>query len=571
MADFGLSGLASGFDWRSFIDQLLEVERVPQQRLRSEQNLIEQRKTAYGAITTQLSVLQNRVKELQDAKLFGSRVATSSDEDVATVSAEAGTQNGTYQIAINQLATAARQAGLSGVGRRLSETADVSGVVMAEASFPVAIVGGTFTVNGKQITVAGTDTLQDVFDKIDTATGGVVTGSYEPTTDRITLSSAGSIILGSAADTSNFLTTAKLFNNGTGTVTSSASLGTVKLSASLTEANLVTPINDGGSGEGRFKINGVEISFSATDSVAAVIERINASAAGVSASYDSVNDQFILTNEPTGDVGIALEDVTGNFLAATGLSSGALARGNNLLYSINGSGQLVSYSNTITEGSSGITGLSVTARAEDTVTITVNTDTEKIKTAITDFIEDYNRVQSVIDDYTASSTDADGQVTAGVLAGDPEASSIARQLRSLANNTLSGLTGSVKRLESLGITSNGNDNNLALTNTETMDEALLNRLEEVKALFIDDTVGLANSLNDYLESTVGEGGTLEGHQDRLTEEIADIDTQISDQERMVLASRERMIASFVAMEQAQQRLNQQLQFLLQRFGTTQST
>jgi len=35
-----------------------------------------------------------------------------------------------------------------------------------------------------------------------------------------------------------------------------------------------------------------------------------------------------------------LEDVTGNFLTATGLNGGSLARGKNCLYTINGGGQL---------------------------------------------------------------------------------------------------------------------------------------------------------------------------------------------------------------------------------------
>ena len=59
--DLGISGLASGFDWRSLVDQLTQVERSPQTRLRTEQNTIDQRKIAFGSIATQLTVLRNRV------------------------------------------------------------------------------------------------------------------------------------------------------------------------------------------------------------------------------------------------------------------------------------------------------------------------------------------------------------------------------------------------------------------------------------------------------------------------------------------------------------------------------
>ena len=82
--DLGLSGLASGFDWRALVDQLVEVERAPQRRLFTEQQDLETRKTAYNSIATQLSVLQNRVNDLNDGELFDSRLAESSSEEIAT-------------------------------------------------------------------------------------------------------------------------------------------------------------------------------------------------------------------------------------------------------------------------------------------------------------------------------------------------------------------------------------------------------------------------------------------------------------------------------------------------------
>lgn len=126
--DLGVSGLASGFDWRSLIDQLADVERAPQRRLLPDQ-------------------------------------------------------------------------------QTLAATSDVSGVILGDAAFPTLLKAGTFTINGEQITVATTDTLDSVFQQIFAATGGDVAASYDPTTDRISLTSASSseIVLGSATDTSNFL------------------------------------------------------------------------------------------------------------------------------------------------------------------------------------------------------------------------------------------------------------------------------------------------------------------------------------------------------------------------------
>lgn len=566
--DLSLSGLASGFDWKSVVDQLVEVERAPQQALRREQLAIQERNNAYSSIKTELSSLQLRVKALQDAALYDSRTASVSDAAYARATVNTGAALGTFNFNITQLATAARTLGAGNVGQPLSTTSDVSGITLADAGFSTAVSAGTFTVNGKQITVDTTDTLQQVFDKIATATGDTVTGSYDPDTDKFTLTSAsGPVVLGSATDTSNFLQVARLYNNGTASITSAGALGGVRTSATLASSNLTTAVSDGGSGAGEFRINGVSITFSATtDTVQSVLDRINNSAAGVTASYDALNDRFLLSSKTTGDMGFALEDVTGSFLAATGLSGGTLERGKNLLYTVNGGDQLVSQSNTISAASSGLTGISVTALKEGAVSVTVASDTAKIKSAITGFIDAFNRVQNVIETNTASSTDSKGVVTAGTLANESDADEIAKRLRSLVYSSLSGLSGVLDHLADLGIKTSGNDNKLTVEDSELLDGALQNKLGDVRQLFADETNGLGKRLTDYLDKTIGENGTLVTHQTTLTKQATDITTQMADLERMVQASKEQMTARFVAMETAQAKLNQQLNFLLKQFN-----
>lgn len=569
--DLSLSGLASGMDWKSLVDQLAQVERAPQSRLRIEQNKIENRNNAFGSIKTQLNVLKNRVDTLKDPAFFDSRTASSSDSTVLSATVGSGAAIGAYAFNISQLATAARKLGAADSGAALATTSDVSGVTLSSAGFSTAITAGDFTVNGKRITIATTDTLKAVFDKIDAATGGQVTASYDPGTDRIGLTAtSGEIVLGSATDTTNFLGVARLYNNGTGTVNSASSLGGVKLGSTLATANLATAVSDGGSGAGRFKVNGVEVSFNATtDTVQNVIDRINASSAGVTASYDAVNDRFSLTNKTTGDVGVALEDVTGNFLAATRLTSpsSTLERGKDLLYTVNGGATLVSRSNTITADSSGLTGITVNALAEgSTATVTVSSDTSRIRGAINSLIDDYNRAQSTIDSQTASSTDSAGKVTAGTLAADGEASEIATKLRSILFNQTTGLSGSITSLSKIGIDSNGDNNSLSVDDPEILDSAILNNLSELKTLFTDSSKGVVAKLSEYIEATIGDDGTLIAKQDALTEQSSDIDTQVSDLEKIVQSNRQRLINSFVQMETVQSTLNQQLKYLQQQLG-----
>ena len=570
--DLGISGLASGFDWRALVDQLTQVERSPQTRLRTEQSSIELRKNAFASIATQLTVLRNRVTALKDTSLYSARSTTVSDSTLASSTAAASTPQGSYAFAVTQLATTAARVGTSNVAASLSGSDDVSGLTLADASFASAVTAGSITVNGRQVTIATSDTLQQVFDKVSTATGGQVTGAYSATTDKITLSSAAEIVLGSATDTSNFLTVARLSNNGLDTISSTSALGTLKLNSKLSTAPLSVGINDGGAGLGAFKINGVQIDYNATtDSISDVIKRITDSGAGVTASYDSINDRFRIANKTTGDLGIALEEVTGNFLAATGLSASTIERGKDLLYTVNGGGQLASHSNTVTGDSSGIEGLSVTVLKENSsFTIGVNADTTKVKTAIQDFIADYNKVQSLIDTDTASTTDAKGKVTAGTLASESDASSISSRLRSILNAQVSGLTTALKQVEGIGIASNGNDNSISIGDSETLDAALANNLGAIQNLFADSAKGVAVKLDEYLEKTIGDDGTLIGRQDRLGKQSVEIDTQITDQEKVVQSNRQRLISSFLAMESARQKSNQQLQYLSQRFGTASS-
>lgn len=564
--DLGISGLASGFDWRSMVDQLAEVDRAPQKLMQTEQTQIQQRNQAYSTIQNQLSSLLDKLKALKDPTLYDSRSTTSSDNTLATATASKDTAAGTYRFKINALATSTVLAGTTDRGANLSATDDVSSLVLSSAGFANAVTAGTFTVNGKQITVATSDTLQQVFDKISSATGGAVTGTYSSTDDTLSLQAAAGtqIILGSANDTSNFLGVARLSNNGTNAVTSSAKLGTLKTASVLSSANFSTAISDGGSHAGSFKVNGVSISFDASkDTINDVLARINNSTAGVTANYDPTKDRFVLTNKTTGNVGVALQDVTGNFLAASGLlSTSGLTLGSDLQYQLNDSTDvLTSKSNTIDEVSSGITGLSVAVLNKGSVTVQVDNDKTTIKNAIKDFITEYNKSQSALDTYTSSSTDNTGKVTAGALAGERDAFDITSQLRSLSNSKVTGLSGTMNLLSSLGITSNGTDNTLTLSDETALDNVLSTNMSGVKEFFSNTTTGMASRLYDYVNRTAGDDSSLTKKQATLGKQITDLDDQIATQEKQVLERRSAMIDQFVLMEQAQAQINQQMTYI----------
>jgi flagellar hook-associated protein 2 len=567
MADLSLAGLASGLDWKTLVDQLVSIERAPQKTMAAEQSTINTQSIAYKTIQNSLNALKLKSDALSQSDLFSTRTASSTDSSVLTASTVAGASVGNYKITVGQLSKSAVQQGSSDVGSSISATNDVSALKLSDAGFSTPVSAGKFAVNGKEITLATSDSLQDVFDKVSMATGGVVNGSYDAASDKVSFSSSGPLLLGATTDTSNFLQVAKLYNSpsGTGSVSSASKLGSVRLDQKLDSANFATGITDGGAGV--FKVNGVEIAFSAAnDSVSDLLKRINNSAAGVTASYDSVNDRLSLTNKTGGDVGISLEDVSGNFLSASGLSGGTLVRGKDLQYTVNDGPTLYSRGNVIGEESSGIPGLSVTVAKEGTASVDVSTNTGAVKTAINDFLSAYNSLQDTIDTYTRSSTDSAGKVTASALSNDNDATDIGTYLRRTAFGNVSGLSGTINRLEKLGISSNGNDNKLALDDSAKLDDVLANHLSDAESFFSDKDHGLAVGISAYLDRTVGENGLLPGKLTRYTDRIASLDEQITSQERLVQERKAQWLAGFQAMETAQANSNQQLAYLTKNFG-----
>lgn len=74
--------------------------------------------------------------------------------------------------------------------------------------------------------------------------------------------------------------------------------------------------------DGSFEINGVAIEVNASDSINAVLGRINASSAGVTAVFDVATEQVALTqNSPGSGFNISLASDTSGFLQATKLDS----------------------------------------------------------------------------------------------------------------------------------------------------------------------------------------------------------------------------------------------------------
>jgi flagellar hook-associated protein 2 len=566
MAGIQLSGLASGFDWKSLVDQLMQVEATPITRIQKEQSTNTQRNTALDGLGTKLDALRTAATALKDTTLFAKRTAASGTANSTwKVSAASGFAPGSHTIAVSQLATAARREGGSDITGGLSATDDVSGTTLATLGTAATITAGTFSVNGQKVTIATTDSLADVFSAISSATSGAVTAAYDSSTDKVTLTGTGAITLGAANDTSNFLAALKLGNNGGASVTSSGTLGAMRPGATLAAAGLRTAV--GGTGAGSFTINGVSIAYNtATDTLSTLLKRVNASGAGVTASYDAVNDRVVMANRVTGDLGISVTDDANGLLSALGLTTAATAvAGEDAAFTVDGGATLYSRSNTLDAAAHGLSGLSVTVDSETTQTVTVAADTGSMRSRISDFVDAYNAVQSYIDDKTKITTSA-GKVTTSVLSANREVQSWAHELRSLAFGTISS-GGTVNRLEKLGLdfTSTGA---LKVGDEEKLTTALTENSTDVEAFFTTGTTGFAAKFDKLLGSLTD---AADSAQKALTKTNSSLDTQIADLQRRLDQQRELLTSSFLAMESAQARIQQQSTALTNAFASSSSS
>ncbi len=180
-----------------------------------------------------------------------------------------------------------------------------------------AIANGSFQLNGVGISVSTSDSINDVITRINQSSTGV-TAAFNALSERIefvhdTVGSAGTIDL--QGDTSNFLQAVKL-----------DSANTVAGRDADNESVLASVAAFAGVQSGEIVINDERIAVdSANDSLDAVIDRINASDAGVTASFDAASQSVRIRAEE----GAGRLDIDGNgtgLFAALNIAEGQYER-----------------------------------------------------------------------------------------------------------------------------------------------------------------------------------------------------------------------------------------------------
>jgi flagellar hook-associated protein 2 len=301
-------------------------------------------------------------------------------------------------------------------------------------------------------------------------------------------STQGAITLGNGGDTSNFLNATSLSTSPPG-ATRASSQSLARINAGFTLANAGFFGGAPAVGAHTIAINGANVSYDASsDTLGDLINRINSSAAGVTARYDSQTDLVQIQNNKSGALSITVaEDGAGGDLAAKlGLLTATATLGDNAEYKIDGGPAQTSPTNTVTTGS----GVTLTFTALTTpltpATVSVGQDTTSAVNAVKGFVADFNSVLAAID----AATKADGAKEnnrSGVLSGDASLRQLKATMRGLVTGSGLNLAGNFKTLSQVGFSFGAVGSAVGTTNTLQLDEtrfktALANDPSSVQAV-----------------------------------------------------------------------------------------
>ena len=143
-----ITGIASGLDWRSLIDQMMKIAHRPIDMMQETQATLDKQKTDWSDLKTRLATLSSKQAALQLSTTFNGRTATSSNDLAVGATATSTAATGTYLVNVTQLAQ--------------------QHVISSDTKDPTVALGyaGTFSITSSGVTVSvtltGTEKLSDI-------------------------------------------------------------------------------------------------------------------------------------------------------------------------------------------------------------------------------------------------------------------------------------------------------------------------------------------------------------------------------------------------------------------------
>jgi flagellar hook-associated protein 2 len=332
-------GIASGIDYNTIIQKYTDITLAQEKPLQTKVTSLNAQQAELLKIQDLIAKFQDTFLAVSDPKNFTATSPTSSNASAVTASStpNAVATPGTYVINSATLATATQFSNDPAANGTFSFTtalANAGASISPTNGPPGTTTQGQITINGAVLHYDVNSTTLQTFvnnaQNVAALNAVGVTMSYDPATQKVSLSSTQPLTLGSASDQGNLLQVLKLdtaqisFGGGTYTASSTSAIGGINVGATLNTSNnagFATAVT-----AGKFSINGVTFTVDPTaNNLNNLLQQINASSAGVYATFDAGNDRVLLTAKASGPQGISLGSAadTSNFLQAVGFLSNA--------------------------------------------------------------------------------------------------------------------------------------------------------------------------------------------------------------------------------------------------------
>ncbi len=153
------SGLATGLDTATIVDQLCAIRGAPISRMQSQQSAFKKQITALNTLKTKLQALQEAGRKIDSATEFSAITATSSNESILVATANGEASPGGHDVIVHSLAQAQRS-----VSQGLN-----SQLTLVGSGTMTFNVGGTAT----DLTIANGTSLRDLANQINDDVDGV--------------------------------------------------------------------------------------------------------------------------------------------------------------------------------------------------------------------------------------------------------------------------------------------------------------------------------------------------------------------------------------------------------------
>lgn len=613
-----IMGLASGMDIDTMVKDLMKAERVPLNKMKQEQTLLEWKRDDFREINTKIRSFDDFLLQMRLTSFYRMKNVTSTNEALVSATAAGSAIMGSYTIEVQQLATAATKVSTNGLSRDSNNKIDVnaslldtiehfSGYVAGETtvfhsgkvqsqSIVVQNEGTTFHLNLEE----GTEILptENVTVKVGNKLYEVIdfNGDTEPDLEQLGKNQV-------------------YFNRETGELIFKDKIK----KDSVIEVNYVTATEDDSQyfsfSISTFNQNGEKQThhffFDSQATLNDVMKEVNRSPIGVTMFYDAHTDKISITTKETGNLNpvTAGEGQEGDEIILEGTFINDILQfdgarqigGENAKVIING---LETERTSNTFEMNGVT-FNLKGITDQPIYLKVNHDSEKLFENIKSFVEKYNELVELIEeklqepryrDYLPLTDEEREALTdkqqeqweekarSGLLRNDPILSRVLTNLRMAISSPVDQgqLNPIMKSLSAIGIKTTTDYKSAKLEIDENkLREMIETDPESVELLFLgegenDNELGIARRLTNIIRDVKDEitehagSASLQNHQFTLGRQLMRIEDDIERFENRLKMIEDRYYSQFRRMELAIQRANEQSSMLLSFFNPFQS-